>query len=268
MRKFFKEMTIFILGVYVLFTAYMYAFQRNYIYFPSAETFTFSAPATKINVKTADGLNIKGTYIPPLEQMPVILFFHGNKGTLSSRTHKSDIYKQQGYGVLMAEYRGYGGNAGKPTEEGLYSDARAYIDWLVNQRGVSLERIVLYGESLGTGVVVQMATEYEIKAIILEAAYSSALDVASKTYFLLPLKLMMKDQYQSIRKINKINAPLFMVHGKKDQVTPISLAEKLYAQASEPKELKKILQAGHNNLYDYGAGLYISNFLNTLQDKE
>jgi fermentation-respiration switch protein FrsA (DUF1100 family) len=200
-------------------------------------------------------------FAPPMEKNgKIIVLFQGNGGNISHRDAKAAKFTGEGYGVLLCGYRGYGQNPGKPTEEGIYRDARAALKWLEKQ-GYNIGQMVFYGESLGSGVAVQMAVEFQPKHVILEAPFSSAADVAKKHYFYLPVDLMMKDRYDSHAKIKNMKASLLIIHGVYDGVIPISQGRKLFEAANHPKEFIAIENAGHNNLYEMQAGLPVSGWL-------
>ena len=161
---------------------------------------------------------------------------------------------------MLVEYRGYSGNPGSPNEPGLYEDGRASLVFTQSE-GLPLDRIVLLGESLGSGVAVQMATEFDVGALVLEAPFSSAVDVAAGAYWFLPVRWLMKDRFDSIARIAKVRAPLFMVHGERDRVVPIRLGRKLFAAASDPKEVVYLPDAGHNDLPAHGSTQAVIEFL-------
>ena len=157
--------------------------------------------------------------------------------------------------MLLVGYRGYGGNPGKPSEQGLYADGRAQFEFLEGQ-GVRPESWVAYGESLGAGVAIQLAMERARKspigAVVLEAPFTSLGDVAAAHYPFVPARIMVKDRFESIAKIAKVKAPVFIVNGDQDSVIPREQGKRLFQAALEPKEGHWIPGAGHNNLYDYG----------------
>ena len=163
-------------------------------------------------------------------------------------------------GVLLAEYRGFGGNGGTPREQGLYADARAAIGFLGRQ-GVGPGRMVLFGESLGSGVAVQMATEYACAALVLEAPYSSVVDVAQDRYWMFPVKALVKDRYNSTAKIGKVRCPILIMHGTADRVIPIKFGERLFALAPSPKEMKVYPGLGHVGFDELGAFNAVLDFL-------
>jgi len=258
--------------LYFALIAVLYIQQRSFIYFPDKTKpqidFSFQIKPTQTSILTKDGLPLEGWFFPPTApQAKIILFFHGNGGNISHRLYKVAPYLAQNYGILLAEYRGYGGNAGVPTEEGLYEDARAYYAWLL-QKGYKPEDIIFYGESLGTGVAVQLATEQKPAALILETPYAKLSEPAQKTYFFIPfIELLMHDKYASIDKISDIPSPKLFLLAKQDEVVGFQTGLDLYEKTAPQKTLKIFESANHNTLYQYGAEKTVIEFLSTLSKK-
>jgi uncharacterized protein len=183
--------------VYILLCGVMFAVQRSLMYHPNRKA--LGAPASygletvqAVRARTADNLDLLAWFAPPEKKDgKVIVFFHGNAGNIADRLMKIRHFVEKGYGIYMCEYRGFAGNPGNPTEEGLYADARAGLHWL-NEKGYAPSQLVYYGESIGSGVAVQMAGETPPYALILEAAFSSIVDVASRMYFWIPVRLLMR----------------------------------------------------------------------------
>jgi uncharacterized protein len=236
--------------IYLGLLALLYVFQRNLMYFPDVGRPDAAAAAAEaslhaVTYHSADNIDLGSLFRPPPSpEAPVLVHFHGNAGNIGDRVGRIAPFAQAGMGILLAEYRGFGGNAGTPTEEGLYIDARAAIEYL-RQEGVVPERMIFYGESLGSGVAVQMATEYACSALVLEAPYSSVADVAQGRYWMFPVKALVKDRFDSTVKIGKVRCPVFIMHGTADQVIPIKFSERLYALAPSPKEMKVYPGLGH-----------------------
>lgn len=230
--------------------------QRSFMYYPltSARPDISNAPwMSWVEVKTQDGLELKSWYSAPEEGKPTIIFFHGNANSIEARGFKAVPLVRAGYGLLLAEYRGYGGNPGSPTEEGLYMDARAQIDWLIAKHDIKSQNLILYGESLGSAVAVQMAMEYDAAGLILDVPFSSALDLAKANFFYIPfLDYLMKDKYLSDQKIGSVHIPVLIGVGERDSVVPVRFGKKLYAAANEPKTLKVYENANHMGIYDEG----------------
>jgi alpha-beta hydrolase superfamily lysophospholipase len=251
---------------YLALVLIVYFKQRSLQYFPGRESSGSPAdsgvPEMKIiEAPTADGLKLYAWFAPPRKKDgQVVALFHGNAGDLRNRAAKARGFIDKGYGVYLCEYRGFGGNPGALSEEGLYNDARAALAWLKNE-GYGRDQFIIYGESLGTGVAVQMALELQPPLLILEAGFSAAVDVAKSRYPFLPVDLMLKDRYDSITKIGRVHAALLMFHGTDDEVVPFRFGEKLFAAAAEPKRFAAIRGGHHSDLYDFGAGMVIADWL-------
>ncbi len=248
---------------YFLLVLGMFFFQRSLLYFPDTAKADLIDGVQEVSVKTSDDVSISSWFVPTLERSDkVIIFFHGNAGHAAHRIYKAALYVQAGYSVMLAEYRGYGGNDGKPTEQGLYNDARAQIDFLIGQKGYHEEKIILYGESIGSGVAVQMATEYpNAHALILETPFSSMVDVAARRYFFVPVRFLMLDRYESAGKISPVDMPVLIGHGKQDDVVPYSSARSLYDKVLSEKLFLDYDEGNHNNLYQFGFADGVLKFL-------
>jgi fermentation-respiration switch protein FrsA (DUF1100 family) len=249
-----KSLILISVFCYCLLLLAMYFFQRSMMYFPDTEKPTVFDGVEEVSVTTSDGLHISAWFVAgnaPADR--VIAFFHGNGGKAAHRIYKAALYAQQGYSVMLAEYRGYGGNAGRPSEEGLYRDARAQIDYLINVRSYGEDQIILYGESIGSGVAVQMATEYpDAHALILETPFSSMVDLAAPRYFYIPVRLLLLDRYMNADKISSVHMPVFIGHGKNDETVPYSSARALFDNIEAAKKFVDYEQGNHNNLYQFG----------------
>ena len=257
---------LFIIGIfYIALIAVLYFKQRSFIYFPDKRKPENHYGAEIVNVTTQDGLALQSWYFAVSDpDKPVILHFHGNGGNIANRLFDVKPYVENGYGVLLAEYRGYGGNAGEPSEQGFYNDGHAYLEWL-KDKNIKEEDIILYGESIGSGTATQLATEIKAKGLILEAPFSSLVDVASRIYFFAPVKWLLKDRYMNIDKIDKIDMPLLILHGRQDQTIPFEFAQTLFDKAKEPKQFIEFESGNHNNLYELGTSLKVLKFMDSLE---
>ncbi len=237
-----KKIISTILIAYFCIIAGLYLAQRNLIYFPDqsiADLPTLTDIDVEIlNATTEDNLSLRGWYVKASGNKPTIIFFHGNASNHEASLLKTlPFIENHGYGFLSIGYRGYGGNPDKPSEQGFYKDSRAFIDAL-KLSGVQESDIILYGQSIGTGVVVQMATEYPlVKALILESPYTSLVDIAAEKYFFVPVRFLLKDKFDSVSKISDIQIPLLIIHGQNDRIIPFKFGKKLFEQANPPKEL-------------------------------
>lgn len=255
-KKKIQSFLLLLLLLYLGFVALLFFLQRNFLYFPNTEKpdITQAPWAEPIRVQTIDGLTLHAWWkAPKSSNEPLVILFHGNAGHIEHRIDKAQKYISQGYGLILAEYRGYGGNPAQPSEYGLYNDARAYIDWAVREAQIPLARIVLHGASLGSGVATQMATEYNLKALILEAPFYSVLSMAQHRYPFIPfMKILVQDPYRNDLKINTLHMPVLIGLGEKDNIVPAKFGQRLFEKASEPKEIRIYPQASHTDLDEYG----------------
>jgi uncharacterized protein len=248
----------------------LYLNQQHYLYAPDASrpdlAKSHAADMKVIEVKTSDGLTLQGWYKAPANAAkPVVVVFQGDGGNIGDRSFKAGTFIKAGYGVLLAEYRGYGGNPGVPGERGLYTDAHAYINWL-GTKGIPVRRVVFYGESLGTGVAVQMALDYaRAKALVLETPYTDLLSVDIPNPIWRAVRWVVRDRYDNAAKMDKVAMPVLVVFGDKDIVIPNAQGQRIFDLAREPKKLEVIPGGGHNDLYNFGAGAKIISFLGHLK---
>lgn len=207
------------------------------------------------HVTTGDGLRLLTWTAPPADDnRPVLLYLHGNGGNLAYRAGRLARFAERGWGVVMLEWRGYGGNPGRPREAGLISDARAALA-AIHAAGIGAERIVLWGESLGTGVAVALAAEQPraIAAVILESPYTSLLALGRLHYPWLPSRWLLRDRYDSLSRIGAIEVPILIMSGGRDRLVPPEMGETLAAAARAPVERWLAPEAGHNDLVEAGA---------------
>ena len=257
-----------ITGVYIVFVGGLYLLQRNLMYHPDHAVPSPAASGAPemmaVTFSTGDGLALVAWYRPPARGALSIVYFHGNAGHIGYRASKARPYLDAGLGLLLVGYRGYGGNPGSPTEAGLYADGRAALAFLAEQ-GVPPHMTALYGESLGCGVAVQMARETAgsepVAAVVLESPFTGVGDIAATHYPFVPARWLVKDRFDSVEKIADIRAPVLIIHGEKDRVVPVRFGRRLFEAAAEPKESRWFRDAGHNNLYDFGAAETVNAFL-------
>ena len=245
--------------------SYMWLFQRRFLF--RAERVRpnpadCGVPEMRtVPLATADGLTLYAWYRPAsVADAPVMLYFHGNDAHLGTRAEKIRPYLDAGFGVLLMSYRGYGGNPGQPSEEGLYHDGRAALDFLAAE-GARPEDMVYYGESLGSGVAVQLALEATPAALVLEAPYTDVAAVGQRRYPFLPVRLLMRDRFDNLSKIPAVRAPVMVIHGEQDRTTPVDLGRAVHAAAPEPKQARFYPQAAHLDLYDFGAADDVLRFI-------
>jgi hypothetical protein len=243
--------------LYSATTFALWALQRELLYHPDSREnvppsfYPMLAGVEELRLTTADGIELVAWYAPAPAGRPTVVMFHGNASSLRGERYRIKYFMDASMGALMLAYRGYSGNPGSPTEEGLYTDARAALDWL-DARGVRNDTIALYGQSLGSGVATKMAAERDFGALILEAPYTSTVDVAAHRFPVVPVRWLMEDRFDSLARIAAIEEPLLVMHGDADFVIPQSQARRLYAAANEPKQAFWPSGVGHNDLFDSG----------------
>jgi len=247
-----KWLVTFALVFYAGFVALLFIMQRAIQYFP--ESFR-TAPAAaglpeaeEVVLDTADGERVIVWHVPPRGDKPVFLYLHGNGASLRWRLDRFRALTADGSGLVALSYRGYGGSSGHPTEAGLIEDAATAYAFTAAR--YPPERIVVWGESLGTGVAVAIAAEKPIGRLVLQAPFTSAADIAAQRYWFVPVRLLMKDQFRSDLSIGKVTAPVLVLHGDRDEVVPFAFGERLYQLINAPKRFVRVAGGGHNDLGD------------------
>jgi len=175
-----------------------------------------------------------------------VLYLHGNGASLRWRLDRFRALTADGTGLVGLSYRGYGGSSGTPTEAGLIKDAEAAYAFTAARYAPA--RIVLWGESLGSGVAVALAAEKPVGHVVLQSPFTSAAEVGAQRYWFAPVRLLMKDQFRSDLRIGKVTAPVLVLHGDRDTVVPFALGERLYGLIKAPKRFVGFPGAGHNDL--------------------
>ena len=248
-----------LLVAYVAIAILAYIFQRRLLYFPDlGERLPVGNELPpgleEATIKTADGVRLHAWYWPG-ERPVTLVIFHGNGSHRGNRLGWITLlHDTLGVGVFILDYRGYGGSGGSPTEKGLYLDAEAAWKWLADR---AAGKLVYYGESLGGAVAVELARHRAPAALILQSAFSSAVDVARKAYPFLPVNLLMKDRYENLKKISEVHCPTLVIHGEADNIVPPALGRALFEAANEPKEWYPVADAGHNDLPWRGGKEYL-----------
>ena len=248
-----KFLVVYAIVAYAAAALGMYVFQRKLQYHAENKGLTpqgvgISGASVEI-LTAADGEKIILWHAPAKAGLPTILYLHGNAGEIGDRPLRFNYYHSRGFGVAYLSYRGFGGSSGSPSEAGLIADATAAYEWLI-AKGVEPGRIALLGESLGSGVAVQLAAKRQVGAVALEAPYTSTVEVAAKIYWWLPVHALMKDQFKSIDFIAAVVAPLLIIHGEEDRLIPVGFGKRLFAAANQPKELEVVESLGHDVLFE------------------
>ena len=228
-----------LLAFYTLVLLLVARFQRHLMYHPFREVRPAAdyglAGVEELTLVSADGTKLQAWFAAAKPGMPLMVYFHGNGGNLGRRAEKFRHFMQAGFGVLAMGYRGFGQSEGAPHEAGIYADARAALDYAAS-RGYPAEGLVVYGESLGSGVAVQMATERRFGLMVLEAPYTSVAKRSAEIFFWLPTRRLVRDKYNSLAKIKQMRQPLLIFHNEIDKVIPVRHGRALFAAAPEPKE--------------------------------
>ena len=243
-------------------TGAAWAFQRELLYDPGPDAGRLrlkGEPVQAVHLRTADHQRLTGWYLPPVGDRPVMLFLNGRVGGLALQAGRWRRIARQGVGFLAINYRGYGGSSGRPTEQGLNLDARAAYAWL--SRRLRAERIVIHGYSLGTGVAVRLAAGHSARALILEAPFTALEDVIDQKALGLPVGLLLRDPYRSRDWIDKVTAPVLIVHGDRDSVVPFEEGQTLFGLAHQPKAFVRIAGGDHNTLTRDGLYDHVWRFL-------
>ena len=258
-----KWLLIAIMLAYGGLLALMYVFQRALMYFPDPKRVAPAQAglpqAEEVTLTSSDGEKLIAWFVAPRGDKPLVLYFQGNAEGLPARAGRFTWLTADGTGLLALNYRGYGGSTGTPTEPGLIRDAEAA--YALARARTPAKRIVLFGESLGTGVAVALGSTHEIGALILDAPFTSTADVGAAVYPFAPVRWFMKDTFHSDERIGRVSAPLLVLHGEQDSIVPIRFAERLFALAREPKRFVRFPGGGHVNLDDFGAAKVIKEFL-------
>ena len=228
--------------------------QRRLIYLrvapPVGPITTLWPRADEVILETEDGLRLRSWFLPPEvgAGATAVLVFNGNAGTREDRLPLGVALARRGLAVLLFDYRGYGGNPGTPTEAGLILDARAARRGLASCPGVAADRIVYFGESLGSGVAVALAAEHPPAALVLRSPFTSLVDAARVHYPLLPVRLLLRDRFPSDRRIGRIRSPLLVIAGDRDSVIPHTQSRRLFEMApQDAKQFVSIARADHND---------------------
>jgi fermentation-respiration switch protein FrsA (DUF1100 family) len=258
---------IFVLVVYLVITLSLYFVQRNLLYSPSENNYyrdKLTVSVDKVKIKTKDNIELLGWYHKKDSQnYKTILFLHGNAGALENRIHKINHFENMDINFLIIAWRGFSGNKGKPTEKGLYEDARSAVRWL-EKEGVMKKDIVIYGESLGTGVATEIVQNNNFAGLILESPFTSMIDAAKNKYPFLPIRFLLKDKYESNKKIKNIKSPLLIMHGEVDKIVPFWMGKKMYDIANEPKYSYFTKYDNHMMEYDENLLIILKKFLHSL----
>ena len=243
-KKYIKKMNYLsniLLGIFIFYFAiviFTYIFQRNLLYHPNENNNSndkLISNLKKIKVITKDNIKLEAWFHNKnSNDYKTILFLHGNAGDLENRIYKINHFVNMKVNFLIIAWRGFSGNKGKPTEKGLYEDANSAIRWL-KSNGVIENKIILYGESLGTAVAIEIAQNKNFAGLVLESPFTSMSAAGKEKYPFLPINILLKDKYESHKKIKNIKIPILIMHGKVDNIVPFYMGKKMFDLANSPK---------------------------------
>ena len=265
------NLVLALIGIFALICVVGRLMHRYFVYIPDR---TRVAPkdvglpgVQEVTFKGTGGVTLIAWYLPARCGKPTLLYFTGNAGNVSYRAGKIAAGAADGYGVFMVNYRRYGGSGGRPSEKKIAADALLAYDCLRAQ-GVAPQEIVAYGESLGTAVATRLALHREVQGLVLEAPFTSTVDVGKLLWPGFPLGIIMTDQYRTIERIGQVKVPLFIIHGGRDNIIPLDQARHVLHAANEPKSLVVLPRAGHSDLFEQGGWAKVRAFLESLETVE
>lgn len=271
MRGFFT-LLIAAASFYVLLALMLFLFQDRMVFLSNLPGRALTATPRDagfdyedVTLETSDGLKLHGWYVPAAQARGVVLFLHGNAGNISHRLDSIAIFRELGLDTLIIDYRGYGQSQGKPSEQGTYLDAEAAWHYLVSNREVAADRIIVFGRSLGGAVAAWLANQYRPAALIIESSFSSALDMARKLYPFMPVRLITRLDYPVKLYVSRLHCPLLVIHSRDDEIIPFTMAEAIYNSAAEPKSLLEIW-GDHNNGFLLSGDRYLSGLNEFIQE--
>ena len=242
--------------LYLFFGLLLFLFQRRIVFNTSGHPGTpkdYNLFSTKtIQIPTEDRIQLLSWFHLGSKKLPLLVYFHGNSFHIGDRAYRVQRYINQNWSVLLVSWRGFSGNKGKPTESNLYKDGEAVLKWISENTNFTNQKIVVYGESLGSGVAVELGIKYRFLSLVLEAPFTSIADIARKRYKIYPTTYLVKDKFDNISKISKLKSPLLIISGKKDEIVPHEHSIKLLNKATVIKKGVFVDEAIHNNLYDFG----------------
>jgi fermentation-respiration switch protein FrsA (DUF1100 family) len=255
-----QSLLFIVVSVWILLSLLLYLFQAKFVYYPLSDI-ALTPTATglayeSLTLTSPDQHTIHGWYVPHPEPRATMLFLHGNGGNISHRLDKLWIYHQLGLSVFIIDYRGYGQSSGKPSEQGTYLDAEAAWHYLIGERAIPAESIIVYGESLGAAVATWLTARYTAGALILESAFTSIEDMGKYYYPYLPVRLLTRIKYPAIDYLPNTQIPVLIIHSAADEIVPFAHGQVLYQAANDPKSFLEI-----NG--DHNSGFYLSGQLYT-----
>jgi len=259
MLKIFLTLLVFLVGIYVCFGFSLFINQSRFIFFPDQKVLAtpeqIGLAYRPVTFLSADHLQLNGWFIPADGAHGIILFCHGNGGSISNLLETVDIFHKLGFSSFVFDYRGYGQSEGTPSETGTYLDGQAAWDHLVNMEHIAPSDIIVYGRSLGAAIAARLSSRYIPRACILESGFTSIKNMAEAMYPFFPTSLVCRFEYNTQADVQKITCPLLIIHSEEDTVIPFSHGRALFTSAPEPKTFLRI-KGNHNNGFLTSGHLY------------
>lgn len=244
MKAFATRLFVFVATAYLATLAVLFVFQSSFIYPAPQETHDPAPGFEAVALTTSDGLELTAHWRAPEASKPVVVWFHGNGGSLAASTDETELLATQGYGVLLAPYRGYGGNPGDPSEEGFYRDGRSAMQFLADQ-GITPEQTIIGGNSIGSGTAAQMTVEFSPAALILVSPFTSVPDVAANSFPMFPVRMLLQHEFDNIGKLPALDLPMLIMHGDADRMVPFEHGQRL-AESNPRAEFIAFEGVGHD----------------------
>ncbi len=267
LRKNSLQLFLIIFFLYFFVLVFLYFYQRSLLYHPNENNYSGNKiliDIEKVKIPTSDNIELLGWYHEKnLKDYKTLIYFHGNAGSLENRIHKLNHFQDMNINFLIIAWRGFSGNDGNPSEQGLYEDGISAINWVL-EKNVDEKNIILYGESLGTGVATHLAQNKSYAGVILETPFTSMTDAAKVFYPYIPVNLLLKDKFENYKKIKNINSPILVMHGELDKIVPFAMGEKIFKIANEPKYSYFTKYDNHMMEYDEKLVLALKSFFKSL----
>ena len=248
-----------LLFTYFILAVVLYFMQPKFLYRPMQEV--FSTPAEiglhfdKVIFKSADGINLNGWYVPVDNPKFTLLFCHGNGGNIAHRLDSINIFHNLGLNCFVFDYRGYGDSNGKPSEEGTHLDAMAAYKWLIEEKKIPADNIIIFGRSLGGSIAAYLATKVKTGGLVVESAFTTYVDMGKEYYPYMPVKWFAMFSYRTTDYVKNVNCPVMFIYSRNDEIVPYKFGLELYEAANEPKEFIEIF-GSHNDCFLVSGEIY------------